>query len=677
MLFRRVLIANRGEIVRRATKTFRRLNVEPIVVYTRADETAPHVRTASRACLVNSYVSVSDMIAAARASRADAVFPGYGFLAERADLAVSVEQAGMTFIGPSSRAMTLLGDKIESKKLANKLGISTIPGVTEHLDSLAQVRAAARELGYPVVLKAASGGGGRGLRVVHHDKELSAHVEACKAEAERAFGESRLLLEKYIGSVRHIEVQVLGDRHGHLIVMPERECSIQRQYQKVLEESPSVFVDEAMRRCLFRDAITIARAVDYDSVGTVEFLVNSQTREHYFLEMNTRLQVEHPLTEAITSVDLVELMTRAAANEVIDIGRPISFSVPESGQPGSASKVRCLSAEGWALEARICAEAWSAGVFVPSTGRLRRFRLPEPHDGIRIDAGYEEGDLVSPLFDSLLAKVVAHGERRDQARQFLVTALDSLLVDGVDTTTGLLRDIVGRDRAFARGVFTTDFLKDYSMHFNKADVQRALQLFVGQTKTHPSAPQPVVAMTTEYGLVHLEDAHNRNEVVRSSTPEPERTKPSRERHSCIESIDELESPLHVMPPRLTPRLIFRGMPITVQRLLDEDEYCLWQRIHHGSAAKPITEQFWQALRAPMPGILVAVLVSKGDEVQSRQPVAILESMKMQNVLHAPALPVGVRALIVRSVSLPTGSVLRKGDTVLEFAMPGSNCMRHE
>jgi acetyl/propionyl-CoA carboxylase alpha subunit len=608
------------------------------------------------------------MIAAARENCVDAIFPGYGFLAERADFAAAVEAAGLRFIGPSSRAMALLGDKIEAKALASTLGMPTVPGFARPVECLEQATSVARELGYPVVLKAASGGGGRGLRVIHHERDLSTLMDACRAEVERAFGTSKLLLEKYIGLARHIEVQLLGDRYGHLVVMPERECSIQRQHQKVLEESPSTLVDEAMRQRLYHDAITIARAVDYDSVGTVEFLVNAQTREHYFLEMNTRLQVEHPVTEAITGIDLIEQMIRVAAGERLALGASIPSVESDADPFVSRNPQDCyVRATGWALEARICAESWHAGGLVPSTGHLHKFRLPEPQAGIRVDAGYEEGDVVSMHFDSLLAKVIARGGTRSEACQRLVRALDALLIDGVETTTGLLRDIVGRDALFAQGIMTTDFLKNYSIHFNEKDAQQALQLFVERMDPCPGATQPAVALTNEYGLVHLQ--HSAGDVKATYAPLTAQKPPTIGGHIPSEELTEqYTSPLHVIPPRRSPRLFFQGMPITVQRLLDEDEYCLWQRIQTGSTLSIPAEHVWQVLHAPMPGILAVMLVAVGDEVRAQQPVAILESMKMRNVLHAPEPPSGSQALVVRSIVTPEGGLVGKGDPVLEFTL---------
>jgi propionyl-CoA carboxylase alpha chain len=668
MPFRRVLIANRGEIVRRAAKTLRKLNIEPVVVYTKADETGTHVREAVRKQRIESYVSISEVVAAARRARADAVFPGYGFLAERADCAGAVQQAGMTFIGPSARAIARLSDKIEAKKFVKALGIPVVPGYVDPLEHVDHAGYIARELGFPVVLKAASGGGGRGLRVIHHEQELRTQFEVCAAEAKQAFGDSRLLLEKYLEPVRHIEVQILGDRHGNLVVFPERECSIQRHNQKLLEESPSPLVDKRLRWRLFHDASRIARAIEYDSVGTVEFLVHAHTKEHFFLEMNARLQVEHAVSEAVTGVDLIEHMIRAASNQVVDLGEPENITRLELDHDPPFETCRMLRSRGWALEARICAEGWSAGSLVPSTGRLHKFRLPVSQPGVRVDSGYDEGDSVSPLFDSLLTKVIAHGETRTAARRRLALALDALLIDGVEHTTGLLRDIVAKDADFANGIYTTRFLKDYALHFNESDARRALQLMANRMKVDPGTKKPIAALTVEYGLVRFDREHDTmaGSVASSGATAP---LPLQDSDGLDALSDTPESPLFVMAPRRAPRLLFRGMPITVQRLFDEDELMLWERIRKPVSAAPVEANAWRALHAPMPGILVAVLVSVGDEVQPKQPVTILESMKMRNMLHAPSLPPGAQTLVVGSIRAAVGTVLRKGDLILEFSLP--------
>ena len=398
VVFKKILIANRGEIACRVTRTAQRMGIATVAVYSDADAEALHVRTADEAVRIGpppsaeSYLNIERIVEACRATGADAVHPGYGFLSENAAFALALAKAGVVFIGPGPEAIAAMGDKIESKKLARVAGVSSVPG---HLDVIPDAETAvtiARDIGYPVMIKASAGGGGKGMRIAASDNEVRDGFRSAASEAKSSFADDRIFIEKYIEEPRHIEIQVLGDNHGNLVYLGERECSIQRRHQKVIEEAPSLFLDCETREAMGGQAVALARAVDYRSAGTVEFIVDQQ-RNFYFLEMNTRLQVEHPVTEQVTGLDLVELMIRVAA------GEPLPFAQND------------VHLTGWAIEARVYAED-PARNFLPSIGRLVRY-LPPTGEGIRLDTGVFEGAEISVHYDPLIAKLIAYGPDRD------------------------------------------------------------------------------------------------------------------------------------------------------------------------------------------------------------------------------------------------------------------------
>src|SRR4051795_5489796 len=391
-MFRKILIANRGEIACRIIRTARRMGIATVAVYSEADAEALHVREADEAVPIGpppsseSYLRIDRIVEACRMTGAEAVHPGYGFLSERAEFATALADAGIVFIGPTPEAIAAMGDKIASKKLAHEAGVTTVPG---HLDTIANADRAvkiAREIGYPVMIKASAGGGGKGMRIAHDDAELRDGFSGAQHEARSSFGDDRVFLEKYIEQPRHIEIQVLGDAHGNIVHLGERECSIQRRHQKVIEEAPSPFIDAETRASMGTQAVALARAVGYRSAGTVEFIVDRE-RNFYFLEMNTRLQVEHPVTELVTGLDLVELMIRVAA------GEPLPFDQ------------QAVQQQGWAIEARVYAEDPTRN-FLPSIGRLIRYRPPEG-EGVRVDSGVFEGAEIAVYYDPMIAKLVA------------------------------------------------------------------------------------------------------------------------------------------------------------------------------------------------------------------------------------------------------------------------------
>src|SRR6516225_5542618 len=441
-MFKKILIANRGEIACRIIRTAQRMGIATVAVYSEADAEALHVRLADEAVPIGpvpsaeSYLKIERIVEACRATGAEAVHPGYGFLSENAAFATALATAGVAFIGPGPEAIAAMGDKIQSKKLARAAGISTVPGHLDVIPDAHNAVAVARDIGYPVMIKASAGGGGKGMRIAANDAAVRDGFHSAASEAKSSFADDRIFIEKYIEAPRHIEIQVLGDTFGNIVYLGERECSIQRRHQKVIEEAPSPFLDPETREAMGKQAVALASVVDYRSAGTVEFIVD-QRRNFYFLEMNTRLQVEHPVTEQVTGFDLVELMIRVAA------GEPLPFA-----QKG-------VRLEGWAIEARIYAEDPTRN-FLPSTGRLIRYR-PPAGEGLRLDTGVFEGAEIGVHYDPMIAKLVASGLDRDTAIERLRGALDSFYVAGVQHNIAFLAAAVAKPR-FAAGALSTDFI---------------------------------------------------------------------------------------------------------------------------------------------------------------------------------------------------------------------------
>jgi len=442
--FTKILIVNRGEIAIRVIRACKELGIHTIAVYSEADADALHVRHAHEAVLIGppapleSYLNIEKLLAAAKETGAEAVHPGYGFLSENADFAEAVRSAGLVFIGPSAEAIRIMGDKAKSKIRMKAAGVPTIPGA-EGIETLAEIEAASAEIGYPVLVKAAAGGGGKGMRVVWKKDELAEGIESARREAVNAFGDGTLLVEKYLPTARHIEFQVFGDQHGHITHLYERECSVQRRHQKVIEETPSPLLDEELRQRMGAAAIATAKAVNYTNAGTVEFIVDPKTREFYFLEMNTRLQVEHPITELVLGIDLVQWQIRVAAGEAF---------------PYNADDFR---PRGHAIEARLYAED-PANNFLPSTGVIYNFGEPRG-PGVRVDSGIAEGSEVSHFYDPMLAKIIVHAEDRDTAIQRLQNALRNSTVHGVITNVDFLQAILGHE-AFQMGTVTTRWVEE-------------------------------------------------------------------------------------------------------------------------------------------------------------------------------------------------------------------------
>ena len=467
-MLKKILIANRGEIACRVIKTARRLGIATVAVYSEADRDALHVELADESVCIGpaasreSYLSMDKIVAACKQTGADGVHPGYGFLSENAEFARRVEEEGIVFIGPKHAAIAAMGDKIQSKKLAAKAGVSTIPGHNEAIESAELAVEIAKTIGYPVMIKASAGGGGKGLRVAYDDAQASEGFVSCRNEAKASFGDDRVFIEKFVEEPRHIEIQVLGDAHGHCVYLWERECSIQRRHQKVVEEAPSPFLDEETRKAMGEEAVALAKAVDYQSAGTVEFVVGAD-RSFYFLEMNTRLQVEHPVTESITGIDLVEQMIRVAS------GEPLAFAQGD------------IARKGWAIECRINAEDPLRG-FLPSTGRLVAFRpptttleagVPRPAGtpGVRVDTGVYEGGEISIHYDSMICKLIAVGVDRAAAIATMRDALNGFVIRGVSSNLGFQAALLGHPR-FASGQFNTGFIaEEYPQGFGAVTVE--------------------------------------------------------------------------------------------------------------------------------------------------------------------------------------------------------------
>src|SRR5438874_4198575 len=444
-MFKKILIANRGEIACRIIRTARRMGIATVAVYSEADAEALHVREADEAVLIgpppsaDSYLRIDRIVEACGSTGAEAVHPGYGFLSERAEFATALAKAGIVFIGPPPEAIAAMGDKIESKRLAQAAGVSTVPG---HLDVIPGAEHAipiAREIGYPVMIKASAGGGGKGMRIADNDAELRDGFSGAQHEAKSSFGDERVFIEKYIEQPRHIEIQVMGDAHGNIVHLGERECSIQRRHQKVIEEAPSPFLDAETRAAMGAQAVALARAVGYRSAGTIEFIVDRQ-RNFYFLEMNTRLQDEHPVTELVTGLDLVELMIRIAAGEKLPF------------------RQKDVKLDGWAVESRVYAEDPFRN-FLPSTGRLVKYREPKAGPDVRVDTGVYEGGEISMFYDPMIAKLCSYGKTRNAAIDRMRRALDEFYVRGVSHNVPFLAALMAHPR-FRAGKLTTNFIAE-------------------------------------------------------------------------------------------------------------------------------------------------------------------------------------------------------------------------
>ena len=656
-MFKKILIANRGEIACRVISTARKMGIATVAVYSDADRDARHVGLADEAVYLgpapsrDSYLRGDLIIEACRATGAQAVHPGYGFLSENETFARDAEAAGIVFIGPKAPSIASMGDKIASKKLALQAKVNTIPGWNEAIQTPERAVEIARDIGYPVMVKASAGGGGKGLRVAFNDKEAFDGFSSCRNEAKTAFGDDRIFVEKFVQNPRHIEIQVLGDALGNLVFLNERECSIQRRHQKVIEEAPSPFISEATRAAMGAQAVALARAVRYQSAGTVEFVVGAD-QSFYFLEMNTRLQVEHPVTECITGLDLVEWMIRVAAGEAL------AFTQAQ------------IARRGWAMECRINAEDPFRG-FLPSTGRLVHYRPPAqtmqaaepmPADGgVRVDTGVYEGGEIPLYYDSMIAKLIVHGRDRAEAVSKMREALNAFVIRGVSSNIAFQAALLAHPK-FLAGDFNTGFIAEhFGKGFSAADVPHddplflvALAAFVrrkarersagisGQLPGHgvKSLPDLVVVVL---GAGNAQTHHG----VRIDQFEPVSGKADvviGERHFAIQSVTKLGDTLMVGTCNGKPftaqversgvknplglRVAHNGTQIEALVLLPRAAELLRLMPHK---APPDLSRF---LLSPMPGLLADVSVRPGQKVVAGEKLAVIEAMKMENILIA-------------------------------------------
>ena len=661
-MFKKILIANRGEIACRVIKTAKKMGILTVAVYSDADKEARHVELADEAVHIGaspsreSYLVADKIIAAAKSTGAQAIHPGYGFLSENEDFARRVEEEGLVFIGPKHGSIAAMGDKIASKKLATEAGVNTIPGHNEPILSADEAVGIAQEIGYPVMIKASAGGGGKGLRVAFNDKEAFEGFTSCRNEARNSFGDDRVFIEKFVEEPRHIEIQVLGDAHGHVIHLGERECSIQRRHQKVIEEAPSPFLDAKTRAAMGGQAVALAKAVDYRSAGTVEFIVD-KNRNFYFLEMNTRLQVEHPVTELVTGLDLVEWMIRIAAGETLPFQQ------------------EDIKLEGTAIEARIYAEDPLRN-FLPSIGRLVRY-LPPGGDGIRVDTGVFEGAEISVYYDPMIAKLVGYGPTRREAIDRLGGALDAFVIRGLSHNIPFLAALLKKDR-FREGRLSTNFIaEEFAGGFaGVAPTAAAIDEAIAIAGTLQRVTAECEAEISGQLAGHRREAPVDWVVALDEASHPIRT--YRDDDAVI--IERAQSRRRAVVTQWRPGLplfcgTIDGAPVIAQ--IDRDG--IGFRLTRGGATLAVkvlppraaallaqmpakqAPDLSRYLLSPMPGLLVSLAVGEGQEVKAGEELAVVEAMKMENVLRAE------RDGKVKAIRAKAGDSLAVDQVILEFA----------
>lgn len=683
-MFNKILIANRAEIACRIIKTTRRMGIATVAVYSDADRAARHVAEADEAVHIGgaiaaeSYLSSAAIVAACKQTGAQAVHPGYGFLSENAAFARQLEQAGIVFIGPGASAIEAMGDKITAKLLAQKAGVNTIPGHTEVVANVAEAIKIAEEIGYPVMLKASAGGGGKGMRVATNRAETKTGFERASSEAESSFGDGRIFIEKFIEQPRHIEIQVIADSHGNVVTLNERECSIQRRHQKVIEEAPSPFIDEKIRAAMNAQAITLARAVDYCSVGTVEFVVDSKCN-FYFLEMNTRLQVEHAVTEMITGFDLVELMMRIASGEKLPITQAD------------------VKINGWSMEARIYAENPFRN-FLPSSGRLSKYQPPlesaDESKAVRVDSGVEEGSEISMFYDPMIAKLISWGKTREQATTNMQTALEQYFIRGVETNLPFICAIMAHPR-FQSGQFTTNFIaEEYPDGFVPAEAseQARTHLICVMTALHYRLSKRAATVSrkaSDYGrnvetnwvvVIGSNNYQTAIEIAGSEIAGSEIAMPeSDEQDEKGKSRINFNGQSYLVEDNWQPtQAIYSGLVNGQQIHLQIEKngygydvtqtgnlqtiYVFTRRCAELNQKMPVKQRADQSrfLLSPMPGLLVSLNVKQGQAVKSGEELAVIEAMKMENSLRTE------HDGVVAKVLVEAGATLEVDQAILEF-----------
>ncbi|MDO9599432.1 MAG: acetyl-CoA carboxylase biotin carboxylase subunit [Azoarcus sp.] len=660
-MFKKILIANRGEIACRVIKTARQMGIATVAVYSEADRDALFVDLADEGVCIGpaaskeSYLVIDKIIAACKQTGAEAVHPGYGFLSENAEFSRRLEEDGIIFIGPKHYSVGQMGDKIASKKLAKEAKVNTIPGYADAIDTPEQAVEIAKGIGYPVMIKASAGGGGKGLRVAFDDTECFEGFTSCRNEAKTAFGDDRILIEKYVLEPRHIEIQVLGDAHGNCVYLHERECSIQRRHQKVIEEAPSPFLDPATRKAMGEQAVALAKAVNYQSAGTVEFVVGAD-KSFYFLEMNTRLQVEHPVTELITGLDLVEQMIRVAA------GEKLSFTQDD------------LKINGWSMECRINAEDPFRG-FLPSTGRLVKFQPPAEGDGVRVDTGVYEGGEISMFYDSMIAKLIVHGANREQAIERMRDALNGFVIRGISSNIPFQAALLQHPR-FCSGNFNTGFIaEEYPQGFDASMVPHDDPALLAAISAFARLRYVDRAVQIEGQLAgHGRKVASNWVVVMGGKQYPMAV----ERIEGGMAITHADKTYRIVSDWCFGDLLFKGTVNGKPICLQIERRGLRYRISHfGLQVEPMVMTVNAAyllslmpeklppdlsrfLLSPMPGLLREVSVVEGQEVKAGEKLAVIEAMKMENVLKADS-DVTVKKIVVKA-----GASLSVDEVIIEF-----------
>lgn len=668
-MFSKILVANRGEIACRVFKTASQMGIKTVAIHSDADVDAVHVRMADEAVSIGgitaaeSYLQIDKVIDACRKTGADAVHPGYGFLSEQAEFAERLEKEGITFIGPTPGAMLAMGDKITSKKLSSEAGVNTVPGYVGIIDDAVHCVKIASQIGYPVMIKASAGGGGKGMRVAWNDSEAKEGFERSKSEAKSSFGDDRIFVEKFITTPRHIEIQVLADKHGNCIYLGERECSIQRRNQKVVEEAPSPFLDEDTRRAMGEQAVALSRAVDYVSAGTVEFIVDSQ-KQFYFLEMNTRLQVEHPVTELITGVDLVEQMIRVAA------GKKLEMSQAD------------VKLNGWAIESRLYAEDPKRG-FLPSIGRLSRYRPPlgasTPENVVRNDTGVEEGGEISMYYDPMIAKLCTWSATRESAIEGMSRALDQFELEGVGNNLQFLSAIMSHAR-FRSGDISTAFIEEeypdgFSDVVPPAQLKSVFAIAAAviscrtQRKGHSARKSSILSGADSKQQQLSKVLIGDDQIAVIVTQQDDHYQVSVDGNKITVRTDWV-------PGKVIASMVMNGKPYDFKI---RNQVAAIGLEHAGSLVRaqvlsarkaelaplmPVKQpaDLSKFLLCPMPGLVTVLLVKEGDSIEPGQSLAIVEAMKMENVLRSD-----ITGKVLR-VPVSAGDSLQVDEVIMEFEL---------
>ena len=629
------------------------MGIKTVAIYSDADENALHADLSDEAICIGgsssaeSYLVIEKIIDACKKTKADAVHPGYGFLSENEEFAKALEENSIAFIGPNHKAIVSMGDKIESKKIAEEASVNVIPGYTKAIKDEKEAVKIAKEIGYPVMLKASAGGGGKGMRVVNNDDECVDGFQRAKNESKASFGDDRIFAEKFITEPHHIEIQILADKKGNAIFLGERECSIQRRHQKVVEEAPSPFINDQTRQEMCAQAIALAKAVDYESAGTVEFIVD-KNQNFYFLEMNTRLQVEHPVTEMVTGIDLVEQMIKVAYAEELEI------------------KQSDIKTNGWAIESRVYAED-PYREFMPSIGRLSKYLTPDHSENVRVDTGIREGSEVSMFYDPMIAKLITHGENRDKAIENMMSAIDQYVIDGLSHNLNFLSSIM-HNETFQSGYTTTDFIEqEYSDGFKgEAITEKEFEVFA-----------------SILGACHLLDQMklnflylNEKKFIVSFEEQNIQINIKKDGDNFVTHVDNNEYHLSLNSQSNDPRItcLVNGQNMVVQVRKEMPRY---QLVHKGKIAmaliseqrvaelnelmpEKIPQDMSKFLLSPMPGLLIKVCVKEGQEVKAGEELAVVEAMKMENSLRAS------KDLKIKSILGSEGDNLSVDQKILEF-----------